>query len=62
VADCVPSEKTLKELMVQQRNKIEEIKKKTNYYTTKSLLDRYDDTSAGVKIPYLATSYAYSRL
>lgn len=36
-------EKTLKELKVTQRNKIEEIKKKTNYYSTKSLLDRYDD-------------------
>ncbi|KAF8587767.1 hypothetical protein K439DRAFT_755319 [Ramaria rubella] len=36
-------EKTLKKLLVQQRNKIEEIKKKTNYYSTKNLLDRYDE-------------------
>ncbi|KIJ34298.1 hypothetical protein M422DRAFT_52067 [Sphaerobolus stellatus SS14] len=42
-------EKTLKELMVQQRNKLEEIKKKTNYYSTKSLLDRYDESAAGSK-------------
>jgi len=36
-------EKTLEELLVKQRKKIEEIKKKTNYYSTKSLLDRYDE-------------------
>ncbi|KAF8521329.1 hypothetical protein JB92DRAFT_2891327 [Gautieria morchelliformis] len=37
-------EKTLKKLLVEQRNKIEEIKKKTNYYSTKNLLDRYDES------------------
>ncbi|KAF8518271.1 hypothetical protein BU17DRAFT_76178 [Hysterangium stoloniferum] len=44
-------EKTLKELLVQQRTKIEEIKKKTNYYSTKSLLDRYDEGPASKPPP-----------
>lgn len=34
-------------LRKQQREKIEEIKKKTNYYTTRNLLDRYDESSPG---------------
>ena len=38
------SEKTLVTLRKQQRQKIEEIKKKTNYYTTRNLLDRYDES------------------
>jgi endoplasmic reticulum junction formation protein lunapark len=38
------SEKTLVTLRKQQREKIEEIKKKTNYYTTRNLLDRYDES------------------
>lgn len=37
-------EKTLKALLNQQRTKVEEIKKKTNYYTTKNLIDRYDSS------------------
>ncbi|KNZ72597.1 Lunapark like protein [Termitomyces sp. J132] len=37
-------EKTLQHLMKQQRSKVEEIKKKTNYYTTRDLLQRFDDT------------------
>ncbi|KAF9784068.1 hypothetical protein BJ322DRAFT_1068471 [Thelephora terrestris] len=37
-------EKTLVTLRKQQREKIEEIKKKTNYYTTRNLLDRYDES------------------
>ncbi|KAG8982471.1 hypothetical protein FRB90_006766 [Tulasnella sp. 427] len=37
-------EKQLKALLAEQRTKIEEIKKKTNYYSTKNLLDRYDDS------------------
>ncbi|TDL25384.1 hypothetical protein BD410DRAFT_766007 [Rickenella mellea] len=37
-------ESTLKSLLAKQRTKIEEIKKKTNYYTTKNLLERYDDS------------------
>lgn len=40
----LPAEKQLKALMAEQRTKIEEIKKKTNYYSTKNLLDRYDDS------------------
>jgi len=39
-------EKQLKSLMAEQRTKIDEIKKKTNYYTTKNLLDRYDEPGA----------------
>ncbi|KAG6865351.1 hypothetical protein C0991_003274 [Blastosporella zonata] len=37
-------EKTLKQLLKQQRTKVEEIKKKTNYYSTRDLLQRYDDS------------------
>ncbi|KAG6860210.1 hypothetical protein C0995_014243 [Termitomyces sp. Mi166 len=37
-------ERTLQQLMKQQRTKVEEIKKKTNYYTTRDLLQRFDDT------------------
>jgi len=37
-------EKTLKTLLRQQRTKIEEIKKKTNYYTTRNLIERYDES------------------
>lgn len=35
-------EKTLKDLYVKQRNKVEEIKKKTNFYSTRDLLERYE--------------------
>jgi len=42
------TEKTLKALLRQQRTKIEEIKKKTNYYTTRNLLERYDEPPSGV--------------
>ncbi|KAG6819751.1 hypothetical protein H0H93_009051, partial [Arthromyces matolae] len=38
------SEKTLQQLMKQQRTKVEEIKKKTNYYTTRDLLQRFDES------------------
>ena len=40
------TEKTLVTLRKQQREKIEEIKKKTNYYTTRNLLDRYDESTS----------------
>jgi len=40
-------EKTLVTLRKHQRERIEEIKKKTNYYTTRNLLERYDDSPAG---------------
>ncbi|KAL0571303.1 hypothetical protein V5O48_010653 [Marasmius crinis-equi] len=39
-------EKTLQQLLKQQRAKVEEIKKKTNFYSTRDLLSRYDDQSA----------------
>lgn len=38
-------EGTLKKLLKEQRDKIEEIKKKTNYYTTRNLLEKYDDSA-----------------
>lgn len=38
-------------LRKQQREKIEEIKKKTNYYTTRNLLDRYDESTSGPGTP-----------
>ncbi|ORY96607.1 hypothetical protein BCR43DRAFT_439970 [Syncephalastrum racemosum] len=39
-------ESNLKTLRAQQRLKVEELKKKTSYYTTKSLLERYDPAAA----------------
>lgn len=42
------TDKQLRELRVKQRSTIEEIKKKTNYYSTKNLLERYDDGPAKV--------------
>ncbi|KAJ3836382.1 hypothetical protein F5878DRAFT_565775 [Lentinula raphanica] len=38
-------ERTLQQLHKQQREKVEEIKKKTNYYSTRDLLQRYDESS-----------------
>jgi len=38
-------EKTLKALMKTRRDKVEEIKKKTNYYSTRELLQKYDESS-----------------
>jgi len=38
-------DKTLRVLLKQQRLKVEEIKKKTNYYSTRNLIERYDDPS-----------------
>ncbi|KAE9395209.1 hypothetical protein BT96DRAFT_997814 [Gymnopus androsaceus JB14] len=40
-------ERTLQKLLKQQREKVEEIKKKTNYYSTRELLQRYDDSPSG---------------
>lgn len=37
------TEKQLVSLRKRQREKIEEIKKKTNYYSTRTLIERYDD-------------------
>jgi hypothetical protein len=36
------AEKTLQALLKEQRAKVEEIKKKTNFYSTRELLARYD--------------------
>lgn len=33
--------------MTKQRSTIDDIKKKTNYYSTKNLLERYDDPVTG---------------
>ncbi|PPQ92761.1 hypothetical protein CVT25_003870, partial [Psilocybe cyanescens] len=38
-------EKYLKELMKKRRDKVEEIKKKTNYYSTRDLIQKYDDAT-----------------
>ena len=50
-SDWTPTEKTLVTLRKQQREKIEEIKKKTNYYTTRNLLDRYDESASSPGTP-----------
>lgn len=39
------SEKTVKELMKKRRDKVEEIKKKTNYYSTRDLIHKYDEAT-----------------
>jgi len=38
-------EKMIQTLMKERRDKVEEIKKKTNYYSTRDLIQRYDDGS-----------------
>jgi hypothetical protein len=45
------TEKALKDLMKQRREKVEEIKKKTNYYSTRDLLQKYDDSSMASPVP-----------
>lgn len=42
----VYSEKTLMTVLKKQRAKVEEIKKKTNYYSTRNLLEKYDEQSS----------------
>ncbi|KAL0065045.1 hypothetical protein AAF712_008040 [Marasmius tenuissimus] len=39
-------EKTLQQLLKQRHAKVEEIKKKTNFYSTRDLLQRYDEQSS----------------
>jgi endoplasmic reticulum junction formation protein lunapark len=39
------TEKTLRELRKKQHTKLEEIKKKTDYYATRDLLQKYDETT-----------------
>lgn len=41
------AEQHLVTLRKQQREKIEEIKKKTNYYTTRTLIERYGEATPG---------------
>ncbi|KAL4063473.1 hypothetical protein V8B97DRAFT_2085269 [Scleroderma yunnanense] len=38
-------EKTLMKVLKKQRAKVEEIKKKTNYYSTRNLIEKYDEQS-----------------
>jgi hypothetical protein len=38
-------EKTLQELQKKRREIVEDIKKKTNYYSTRNLIERYDESS-----------------
>lgn len=38
-------EKMVQKLMKERRDKVEEIKKKTNYYSTRDLIQRYDEPS-----------------
>ena len=38
-------EKMVQTLMKERREKVEEVKKKTNYYSTRDLIQRYDETS-----------------
>lgn len=52
------AEKQLRELRIKQRSTIEDIKKKTNYYTTRNLLERYDE---GVKVSGRVVLIARSR-
>lgn len=50
------SEATLKNLLAEQRKIIEEIKQKTNYYSTRNLLERYDNRPSPVaRTPSKAT-------
>ena len=41
-ANPCDAEETLKKLLVEQRSKVEELKKKTDFYSTQKLLERYD--------------------
>jgi endoplasmic reticulum junction formation protein lunapark len=40
-------EEALKKIRQKQREKIAEIKKKTNYDSTRSLIEKYDDSNSG---------------
>jgi hypothetical protein len=44
-------EKTVQTLMKERREKVEEVKKKTNYYSTRDLIQRYDETSPATPLP-----------
>ncbi|KAJ7022790.1 hypothetical protein C8F04DRAFT_230590 [Mycena alexandri] len=49
-------EKTLQALLKQQRAKVEEIKKKTNFYSTRDLLSRYDGSASAPGSPASASA------
>ena len=51
-------EKHLVTLRKQQREKVEEIKKKTNFYSTKNLIERYDAPATMAPRPRGATPQA----
>ncbi|KAJ7705135.1 hypothetical protein B0H16DRAFT_1636709 [Mycena metata] len=51
-------EKTLQTLLKQQRAKVEEIKKKTNFYSTRDLLSRYDASASTPGSPASAPASA----
>ncbi len=42
LTSSIPSEKALVKLRKQQRDKVEEVKQKTNYYSMRNLIERYD--------------------
>ncbi|KAH7906121.1 hypothetical protein BJ138DRAFT_667086 [Hygrophoropsis aurantiaca] len=44
-------ERTLKEVLKKQRSKVEEIKKKTNYYSTRNLIEKYDESGSAAATP-----------
>lgn len=43
LTDTSPAETTLRQLKKEQREKIEELKRKTGYYSTRNLLEKYDE-------------------
>jgi len=47
-------EKTLQKLLKDQRAKVEELKKKTNYYSTRDLLQRYEESGTPSNSPLRA--------
>jgi endoplasmic reticulum junction formation protein lunapark len=55
-------EKHLVKLRKQQRDKIEEIKKNTNYYSTRTLLERYDDFGTPIRKPSSSNGIAMQPL
>jgi hypothetical protein len=48
------SETNLRNLLKSQHDKIEEIKKATNYYSTRDLLEKYDELVSSTLLPILA--------
>ncbi|KAH7921077.1 hypothetical protein BV22DRAFT_1132563 [Leucogyrophana mollusca] len=46
-----PAERTLKLVLKRQREKVEEIKKKTNYYSTRNLIEKYDEPNSAAPSP-----------